>query len=93
MSLEFGVVGSRLVGRAGTPLCGLLKMIFFPKGALMLMVRKTFAISKPSTSTDCPKAEALRILGVDEKGNDIRGKSAAAADASAAATSTPPVAR
>jgi formylglycine-generating enzyme required for sulfatase activity/serine/threonine protein kinase len=81
-SIELAVIGNRLVGRAGDHLVAWLTNDRWREGAAKISGSEDIRDIEVINLDGLSEAEALRILGVDEKGNDLR--------ASAIAASPPP---
>lgn len=75
-TIEFGVVGERLVCRIGASLVKLITDTHIKQGKGYIAAGGASAVRDIEVLNldGLPEAEALRIIGVDEKGNDLRGK-------------------
>ncbi len=83
--LEMGVVGLRLAGRLNSDFATAMMEPQFKDGRAYLSFLNPIRDIEVINLNGLPEAEALRILGVDEKGNDLRGKSGTASPSSATA--------
>ena len=87
--MELGIVGNRLVTRVEASV--LSKAIEQPKqgtGVSIFCQKEAIRDIEVINLDGIPEAEALKILGVDEKGNDLRQKPAAVASTSPSPTAT-----
>ncbi len=86
--IEFGAVGDHLVARLGRSFVKLVSDPHLHQGTGSITRGGASAIRDIEVINldGLPEAEALRLLGVDEQGNDLRGKTGAAATS---ATPTP----
>jgi serine/threonine protein kinase len=90
-SLEFAAIGSRFFGRLDSRLLCAGTDATHLKGAGGVYVGDMAVRDIEVINLDgLPEAEALKILGVDEKGNDLRQKPAAVASATPATSSLSP---
>jgi hypothetical protein len=85
-TMEFGVVGNRLIGRYGNSIVKMGTDNSIQNGAAKIYGTEDIRDIEVMNLDGLPEAEALRLLGVDEQGNDLRGKTGAP---SASATPTP----
>ncbi|MBE2285966.1 MAG: protein kinase, partial [Prosthecobacter sp.] len=87
-TLELSAVGSRLIGRVGTEFVTNTTDARWARGSGMISGSEDIRDIEVINLDGLSEAEALKILGVDEKGNDLRGASLAgrAAGPPAAAT-------
>ncbi|MBK8091675.1 MAG: serine/threonine protein kinase [Verrucomicrobiaceae bacterium] len=74
--LEFGVVGGKLIGRYDTQVVGFAQDALCPEGVAHIQGSAPIRDVEVINLDGLPEAEALRILGVDEKGNDLRALAA-----------------
>jgi serine/threonine protein kinase len=76
-TMEFAAIGSRLVGRAPDAFARVIQDRAFEDGAAYVSSKEDLRDIEVINLDGLPEAEALRLLGVDEQGNDLRGKSVA----------------
>jgi serine/threonine protein kinase len=89
--IEFGVVGDHLVARLGM---SFVKLVIDPhlrqgKGYIAGGGASAVRDIEVINLDGLPEAEALRLLGVDEQGKDVRGKAASAAVSSSPSLPVP----
>ena len=84
--LQFGVVNKRLIGRYADSVLAFADGSHLRQGRASVFGSEDLRDIEVMNLDGLPEAEALRLLGVDEKGNDLRGKAGAAATS---ATPTP----
>jgi hypothetical protein len=77
-TLEFAAVGNQLVGRLNSDSLIFAKDDSLPHGQGGLILTEDIHDIEVINLDGLSEPEALRLLGVDEKGNDLRGKSGAA---------------
>jgi serine/threonine protein kinase len=77
-AFEYGVVGDRVVGRVGTNPAIVTRDERWERGPGYLSATEDLRDIEVINLDGLPEAEALRLLGVDEQGNDLRGKAGAA---------------
>ncbi len=77
-TLEFFAVGSRLIGRAGTAFVASTTDAQWARGSAKISGSEDIRDIEVINLDGLPEAEALKILGVDEKGNDTRAAALAA---------------
>ena len=84
--IEFGAVGDHLVARLGGGFVKLVSDSHLRQGKGYISAGGASAIRDIEVINldGLPEAEALRLLGVDEQGNDLRGKDGAAGPPAAA---------
>jgi len=82
--LEVGVVGTRLIGRMDDKKCIIGTDTDHLQGAAHIRCNELLRDIEVINLDGLPEAEALRLLGVDEQGNDLRGKGGAAGPSAAA---------
>jgi hypothetical protein len=89
-TMEFAVVGDRLMGRINGMLLPVQRDTVLRKGRVAAIGSGDYNIRDIEVANldGLPEAEALRLLGVDEQGKDVRGK-AGANTGSTATTPTP----
>jgi len=75
--MEFGIVGSQLVARYNDDFMR-VQDTTFKQGSAYLSGKDDLRDVEVINLDGLPEAEALRLLGMDEKGNDLRGKGGAA---------------
>ena len=75
--MEFGIVGSQLVARYNDDFMRVQDSTF-KQGSAYLSGKDDLRDIEFINLDGLPEAEALRLLGVDEQGNDLRGKTGAA---------------
>jgi len=77
-TLLVGVVGKLLVSRLNSTTAGILMDEGFASGKAFIGMTTPFRDIEVMNLDGLPEAEALRLLGVDEQGKDLRGKTGAA---------------
>jgi hypothetical protein len=78
ITLEFATVGNRLIARAGNSVLKLVSVADATSGSVFISGNDDLRDIEAINLDGLPEAEALRLLGVDEQGNDLRGKTGAA---------------
>ncbi|MBE2281902.1 MAG: protein kinase, partial [Prosthecobacter sp.] len=78
-SLEFAAVGSRLIGRVGDSSLIMVNDDSLKSGNAKIYGAEDIRDIEVINLDGLSEADALKILGVDEKGNDLRQKTAAVA--------------
>jgi predicted Ser/Thr protein kinase len=76
--LEFAAIGNRLIGRFGDSILKMASDDSLKRGEAHIYGAEDVRDIEVINLDGLPEAEALRLLGVDEKGNDLRGKTGAA---------------
>ncbi len=76
--LELAAVNNKIIARGDSRLLGVVTDSRISSGRLAPFILSPVRDIEVINLDGLPEAEALRLLGVDEQGNDIRGKSAAA---------------
>jgi hypothetical protein len=89
-ALEFGAVGDLIVGRYADEAAYLAKDSVFKEGGAYISGNDDIRDIEVINLDGLSEAEALKILGVDEKGNDLRKPAAVAATAPAPSVSMSP---
>ncbi|MBK8039501.1 MAG: SUMF1/EgtB/PvdO family nonheme iron enzyme [Verrucomicrobiaceae bacterium] len=79
--LEWGCVGDKLIGRLGKDFVKVVADTTMRSGQGYFTGGEPIRDIEVINLDGLPEAEALRLLGVDEKGNDLRGKTGAASAA------------
>ena len=74
--LEFYAIGQRLIGRMNGELLSIGTDASLAEGNIAFSVKHLMRDIEVINLDGLPEAEALRILGVDEKGNDLRALAA-----------------
>ena len=78
ITLEFATVGNRLIARAGNSVLKLVSGAYATSGSVFISGTDDLRDIEVINLDGLPEAEALRLLGVDEQGKDLRGKTGAA---------------
>ena len=76
--LELAAIGSRLITRFNDTILKTADLSDAPEGTGAILGSEDLRDIEVINLDGLPEAEALRLLGVDEKGNDLRGKAASA---------------
>ena len=76
-TLEFYVMNQRLIGRTGPTFVASATDDRYVRGPAQIIGGEDIRDIEVINLDGLPEAEALRLLGVDEKGNDLRGKTGA----------------
>jgi hypothetical protein len=71
-TMEFAVAGTRLIGRFGSETVRVARGADLTGGVAYITGEESIRDIEVINLDGLPEAEALRILGVDEKGNDLR---------------------
>ncbi|MDP1586680.1 MAG: hypothetical protein Q8M07_02955 [Prosthecobacter sp.] len=77
-TLELGCVGDKFIGRLGKEFVKVITDTKWGRGRGCLTGREPIRDIEVMNLDGLPEAEALRLLGVDEQGNDVRGKTGTA---------------
>jgi serine/threonine protein kinase len=83
--LELAAVSQRLIARGDAKLLPVIEHAKLPKGIISLFLKSPVCDIEVMNLDGLPEAEAMRLLGVDEKGNDLRGAASSSPSAPAAA--------
>ena len=75
--LELAAVGDRVIARVDSRLVASVRDQRLPSGRMSAFLVTPVNNIEVINLDGLPEAEALKILGVDEKGNDVRGKAGA----------------
>jgi serine/threonine protein kinase/formylglycine-generating enzyme required for sulfatase activity len=73
-TMEFGAVGDRVIGRYGGMFCGSALNAHYSQGSAYISGADDIRDIEFINLDGLPEAEALRLLGVDQQGKDLRGK-------------------
>ena len=94
-TLEFAAIGSRLIARYGDQVVLTCSNERFPRGGALIYGGEPIRDIEVINLDGLSEAEALKILGINEKGNDLRNPTAIASASPnpAPSSATPPVAQ
>ena len=81
--LEFAAIGNRLIGRFGDSILKMASDDSLKRGEAHIYGAEDIRDIEVINLDGLPEAEALRLLGVDEQGKDLRGKTATPTPATA----------